>query len=309
MYDERLNEGTRQIHGGVPFSVLVGEYLQWARRQRSFKSKAGFIRALVRHFGDPELRAFTTQGVERFQSAGRAAGRSPATVNRHVATLKHMFTKAVEWELVSPATREKVRRVRLLEESNRRLRFLSREEAAALVEASTPHLRPIVLCALHTGLRRGEIFGLEWERHVDLKHGFLLLDVTKNGERREVPINATLSGVLQGQVRRIDSPFVFHDGRGRRLTDVKRSFRSACRRAGLKDFRFHDLRHTFASWLVMGGVDLTTVSRLLGHKSLTMTLRYAHLAQSHKAAAVAVLDGHDSVTWKRGTGFAGPATP
>jgi integrase len=104
-------------------------------------------------------------------------------------------------------------------------------------------------------------------------------------------------------IRRIDCPFVFADQDGRRYLDVRRSFLSACRRAGIKDFRFHDLRHTFASQLVMAGVDLTTVSTLLGHKSLTMTLRYAHLSPQHTTAAVGVLDegsGYDLVTLQKG---------
>jgi len=117
------------------------------------------------------------------------------------------------------------------------------------------------------------------------------LGKTKNGERKEIPINETLRGTLQGLIRRLDIPFVFHDpSTGKPYHDVKRSFKTALRRAGIKDFKFHDLRHTFASHLVMAGVDLTTVSRLLGHRTLTMTLSYAHLAPSHKVKAVGILD-------------------
>lgn len=138
-------------------------------------------------------------------------------------------------------------------------------------------------------MRKEEILSLEWDKHVDLRHGFILLDVTKNGDRREIPINQTLRETLQGIVRRIDSPYVFIDGDGKRFKDVKRSFPSACKKAGIKDFRFHDLRHTFASHLIMAGIDITTVKELLGHKTLTMTLRYAHLAPAHKVKAVEVL--------------------
>jgi integrase len=124
-----------------------------------------------------------------------------------------------------------------------------------------------------------------------LKHGFILLDQTKNGERREIPINKTLEATLQGMVRRLDVPYLFYDRvTGKPLQNVKRSFNTALRKAKIRDFRFHDLRHCFASHLVMAGVDLTTVKDLLGHKSITMTLRYAHLAPSHKVNAVNVLD-------------------
>ena len=101
-----------------------------------------------------------------------------------------------------------------------------------------------------------------WDRHVDLKHGFILLDNTKNGERREIPINQTLKALFQSLTRRIEVPYVFYDpATGKHYKDMKKSFTTACRKAGIRDFHFHDLRHTFASQLVMAGVDLTTVKR------------------------------------------------
>jgi integrase len=139
-------------------------------------------------------------------------------------------------------------------------------------------------------MRKSEVLKLKWE-NVDLKHGFILLDKTKNGDRREIPINSTLRQTLSGLSRCLDVTYVFYDADTRKsYGDVKRSFQTACRRTKTKDFRFHDLRHTFASHLVMAGVDLTTVKELLGHKTLTMTLRYAHLAPSHKVKAVDILD-------------------
>ena len=126
---------------------------------------------------------------------------------------------------------------------------------------------------------------------MDLKHGVILLDKTRNGERREIPINDTLRGVVHGTTRRLDVPHVFYDsGKGRAYQNVKRSFKTALKKAGIRDFNFHDLRHTFASQLVMAGVDITTVSKLLGHKSLTMTLRYSHLAPNHLQNAVNMLN-------------------
>ena len=201
-----------------------------------------------------------------------------------------MFTKAVEWEMVEEEVLKKVRRVKPLPENNRRLRYLSAEECRKLVAACDAHLRPIVITAINTGMRKEEILSLEWEKNIDLVHGFILLTQTKNGERREIPINATLRSALQGIVRRLDSPYVFVDGKGRRYKDVKRSFGSALRKTGIKDFRFHDLRHTFACYLVMAGVDITTVKEVLGHKTLTMTLRYSHLAPAHKVSALSALD-------------------
>ncbi|MCX8027680.1 MAG: site-specific integrase [Thermodesulfovibrionales bacterium] len=149
----------------------------------------------------------------------------------------------------------------------------------------------MVIMALHTGMRKGEILNLKWD-NVDLKHGFILIEMSKNGERREIPINNTLRETLISLVRRLDVPYVFYNKNTGKpyQSDLKRSFNSALKRAGIKDFRFHDLRHAFTSHLVMAGVDITTVSKLLGHKSLTMTLRYSHLSKSHTMQAVNVLD-------------------
>jgi integrase len=201
-----------------------------------------------------------------------------------------MFTKAVDWNMVEEETLKRIRKVKPLTENNRRLRYLSKDECQALINACDNHVRLIVITALNTGCRKGEILSLRWDQ-VDLKHGFILLDKTKNGDRREIPINETLRNVLQGITRRLDVPHVFHDsGTGKPYQDVKRSFQTALRKAKIHDFKFHDLRHTFASHLIMAGVDLTTVSRLLGHKSLTMTLRYSHLAPSHMVNALGILD-------------------
>jgi len=277
------------------FNELAEQYLEWSQRQRSFRSKRLFVKQLQEEFGNLPLRRFNTMLLEQFQSKRLQKGNKPATANRLLATLKHMFTKAVEWNLVEEEVLKRIRKVRLLEENNRRLRYLTPEECQELIRACDPHLRPIVVTALNSGMRKSEVLNLRWE-NVDLQNGFILLDQTKNGERREIPINATLRetlmGLFIGRAKRIDIPWVFYDPvTGKPYQSVKRSFASACRRAGIKDFTFHCLRHTFASHLVMAGVDLTTVKELLGHKNLTMTLRYAHLAPSHKVNAVNALDG------------------
>ena len=146
-------------------------------------------------------------------------------------------------------------------------------------------------------MSRGEILNLKWD-NIDLAHGFITLTETKNGERREIPINDTLRETINKLSRHIVEkdgqklvPYLFHDPNTLKpYASVKRSFGTALKQAGISDFHFHDLRHTFASQLVMKGVDLTTVKELLGHKDIKMTLRYAHLAPAHKRNAVNVLD-------------------
>lgn len=174
------------------FKELAEQYLVWAERQRSFRSKKGFIEILKERFGHYPLRRFNTMMLEQYQTE-KMQNNKPATVNRHLATIKHMFSKAVEWNMVEEEVLKRVRRVKLLEENNRRLRYLSKEECQELISNCDQHLKPIVITALNTGMRKGEILSLRWD-NVDLKHGFILLDKTKNGERREIPINDTLRG-------------------------------------------------------------------------------------------------------------------
>jgi len=272
------------------FKELSEEYMKFAERQRSYNSKKFLIAHLEAKLGPLPLRRISTMLIEQFQTEELQAKKKPATVNRYIATLSHMFTKAAQWNMVEEAALKQIRNVKMLPENNRRLRYLSKEECTRLVNSCAPHLRPVVITALNTGMRRGEILGLTWDR-VDLQNSLILLDITKNGERREIPINSTLRETFKGLVRRLDNPHVFYDpATGKRLQDVKRSFSTALRRAKILDFHFHDLRHTFASHAVMAGVDLTTLKELLGHKTLTMTLRYSHLAPGHKVAAVELLD-------------------
>ena len=279
--------------GDYTFNELAEHYLVWATRKRSFKTKEFFVKDLLKVFGNCPLKSFSTMALERYQT--EESGRnSNSTANRKLSTLKHMFTKAVDWEMVTEQVYKKVSKVTLLDEPVGRLRYLSKEECWQLVKECDQHVRPIVITAINTGMRRGEILNLKWEQ-VDLRHGFILLDKTKSGKRREVPINQTLRETLHSIPRKIadgtDNPYVFiNPNTGKPFREVKKSFSSALRRAGIKDFRFHDLRHTYASLAVMAGIDLTTVKELLGHADIKMTLKYSHLAPAHKVAAAAKMD-------------------
>ena len=213
------------------FNELVEQYTKWVERQRSFKSKIYLLKQLADAFGNFPLRQFNTMLIEQYQTERLNKGNKPATVNRLLATLSHMFSKAVDWDMVEEETLKRIRKVKLLEENNRRLRYLSKEECQALISNCEAHLRPIVITALNSGMRKGEILSLKWD-NVDLKHGFILLDITKNGERREIPINDTLRANLQGITRRLDVPYVFYYSKtGKPYQDVKRSFHTSLRRS------------------------------------------------------------------------------
>jgi len=281
------------------FSELAAKYTSWMEgRHKSADTKAYRIEQMVLRFGSLPLRHFNTMLVEQYQTDLTTKGLKPASVNKNISILKAMFTKGVEWEMIPEDTLKRVRKVKLYKESNGRLRFLTVEESQSLISVCDDHLRPIVITALHTGMRRGEILKLTWE-NVDLQHGFITLTDTKNGERREVLIDSTLRETINRLPRRFVEkagqkelvPSVFHDPVTLKpYGSVKRSFATALKNAGIKNFTFHSLRHTFASQLIMAGVDLTTVKELLGHKDIKMTLRYAHLAPAHKRNAVNVLD-------------------
>jgi integrase len=154
------------------------------------------------------------------------------------------------------------------------------------------HLRPLTLLALNTGLRRGELFNLEWW-DIDIARASLAVrgEGAKSAQTRHVPLNDEAARVLRDWQKSTGaaSGLVFPSRDGQRLNNIKTAWTSLMARAGISEFRFHDLRHTFASHLVMAGVDLNTVRELLGHGDIKMTLRYAHLAPGHKAEAVAKL--------------------
>ncbi|MGA2466774.1 MAG: site-specific integrase [Thermodesulfobacteriota bacterium] len=136
-------------------------------------------------------------------------------------------------------------------------------------------------------MRKGELLSLKWTQ-INFEQGIITLHDTKNGERRDIPMDETVKTILKGMERTGDH--VFSNEEGGTYVRLQRSFDGALRKSGIEDFRFHDLRHTFASNMVMAGEDLNTVRELLGHKDLTMTLRYAHLSPNHKTRAVSVLD-------------------
>lgn len=210
----------------------------------------------------------------------------PATVNKELTLLKHMFTKAVEWGHVK---QHPAKPVRLLKEPPGRLRYLTLEELTRLLDACAPHLNAIALTAVHTGMRRREILSLRWQ-DVDLRKRTMTLTKTKNNEPRILPMNAELVQVLRSLPRHVDSPYVFCDREGMSYDRIDNGFRRACKRAGIQDCRFHDLRHTFASHLVMRGANLRSVQELLGHKTAKMTTRYTHLSTPHLQKTVSLLD-------------------
>jgi len=214
-------------------------------------------------------------------------------VSQELACLKHMLMKAVDWEMIETNPAKKVS---LLTENNERARYVTKKEIEKLYECSADHLKPIILTALFTGMRKNEILKLKWE-DIDFEQGIIFVRNSRNNEMREIPIND--QPMLTLRSKKFKLPYVFVKEDRARYISTRTSFRNAAKRAKINDFRFHDLRHTFALHLVMSGVDLTTVKDRLGHKTINMTLRYTHLSPDHKRHAVNSLrffDGYNLVT-------------
>jgi len=238
------------------------------------------ITALKGHFADRYIDEIRKAHVAEFVAQKKRDGLKTPTIRRYLATLSSLFSFAERsgWLNQNPLSRFDKRS---LPESPPRTRFLSREEYRRLLAAAPRHLKPIIEMAVETGLRSEELLGLKWGQ-IDLDRREIQLVVTKSKQPRVVPLSDRAVAVFVATSRIGDSPFVFTNPRtGNRYKTVKRSFQAACRRSGIEDFRFHDLRHTFASWAVQNGADLYRLSRILGHSTLQMTTRYAHLATEH----------------------------
>lgn len=257
---------------------------------------------LYRWFSGRELSTIQAADIRGYIDMRRQEGKSPATINRELSLLSAAINYARrewEWDIPNPVSG------RMLKEPEGRVRWISQVEADVLIRAAesepkAPWLAHFIRLGLHTGCRKGEILGLEWSR-VDLQEGVIYLEAvhTKAGKRRSVPMNAIAREAIMQLLRfRAEhapgTPWVFCNKQGRQVRSIKRSFSTACKKAGIENFRIHDLRHTCASWLVTAGVPLTEVREVLGHSSVTMTERYAHLAPENVRAAVAVLEGNVS---------------
>ncbi len=212
--------------------------------------------------------------------------RSKASVNRYLAALSHSFTVAMkEWEWIATNPFERVTRYR---EPRDRVRYLSDDERARLLAAckssSNRYLYTVVVLALSTGCRREEIMTLTWP-NVDLERGMIVLEKTKNKERRAVPITGPALELLR-ELRAeccADTPLVFPRRDGRKPIAIRKAWDNAVKAAGIEDFRFHDLRHSCASYLAMNGATLPEIAHILGHRTYDMVKRYAHLSEQHTA--------------------------
>ncbi|GLH49976.1 site-specific integrase [Pseudomonas lactis] len=266
------------------------------------------------------LDAITGRDLEQLRTGWMQAGNKPSTVNRKMGSISGVFSRAVEWEYIDTHPLAKLKQLKV--DSKGVIRYLAADETKRLRDALdarqdemrgeresantwrtdrhrepmpsllelpfTDHLKPMVLVSLNTGMRRGELFDLKWSAvNFDTKTITVAGATTKTSDTRHIPMNKETFGVLEAWKKQVSkSPYVFPGQGGGRFEDVKSAWLRLLERAQIDGFRWHDMRHDFASRLVMAGVPLNTVRDLLGHADIKMTLRYAHLAPGTKAAAV-----------------------
>ncbi|UVT18575.1 MAG: tyrosine-type recombinase/integrase [Nitrospira sp.] len=261
------------------FQEMMERYLTERSILKAPKSRVrdgSALKHLIPLFGEKLLVEVTPKSLVAYRTRRRSEEAATATINKELQLVRHAFNLAMrewEWCRTNP-----MHRVTLEPAHNKVDRWLTEQEEVRLFAASPPWLQEIIVFALNTGMRQAEILDLQW-KDVDFVRGTLVVMKSKNHERRTIPLNNVVYALLlqkRADVEKNGSVFVTGQGNGVKARYLVRTFSKVRDRAGLTDFRFHDLRHTFASRLVQKGIDLYRVQLLLGHKTGVMTQRYAH---------------------------------
>jgi integrase len=282
---EAFRESNFGIKPHRSWQEAVVRYLSGKQHLRSIADVRRICRRLNSYLGELQLREITGDVIWRITQGELKRGNQPATVNRHLATIRNLLRIARdEWQWI-----DVIPKIRLLSGENERDRWLTQEEADRLIAAATPHLQALIRFALATGCRAREITGLEWDR-VDLKRRTAWLNQTKNGTPRGVPLNRDAVEVLEAE--RGKHPVFCFTYRGEPIAWelTNSAWHTAIDKAGIADFRFHDLRHTWASWHRQAGTSCDELKDLGGWKSRVMVDRYAKFATEHLTAAAARIE-------------------
>lgn len=268
----------------ITFRQMSGLYLEnYSKTNKSsYWRDEIFLRHTNAYFGDLALEEITPLHIENYK-AKRKEEVSDSTVNRELAFIRQVFNKAIAWRKTDS---NPMKDVKFFKEPQGRTRYLEKDEIDKLLKACIPTLRPIVITAFNTGMRKEEILSLKWDQ-VDLNHNIITLCKTKNGETRHVYVNSYMHEMLENLKKKAKQEYVFTSSQGRRYAKKMRSvFCNAIKKAGLEGFRFHDLRHTFASHMAMSGAGPMQIMEGLGVKSIRMVQRYTHLSRGHTMQAV-----------------------
>lgn len=283
--NEKLGFKKPERKPDIPFELFSEEFMELYSRQnkKSWKRDEASLKHLNPFFKEKTLQEIKPELVANYKLKRKAditPRKTPvevATINREISLLKTMFNWAEKYGKIDRNPIAKVEKFPEREDEKRKKwKILENDEdAIRLIDSAIPHLKPILIIALNTGMRKGEILSLKW-KNIDFKEGLIFIEDSKAGKSRKVPMNYNVFEALKEYPR--NSEFVFYNSEtNSHIKDVKRSFKTACNKASIKDMRFHDLRHTAASKMVnQAGVDLVTASKILGHSSIQMTVRYVH---------------------------------
>lgn len=269
------------------FRAFSEQYMEHAKTEKkSWKLDEYCLKPLIAHFGKRTLDKVTPWSIEQYK-AKRLETVGKRTVNIELSLLRRMFTLAVTW---NKAKANPVVQVKRFREDEKTIRVLSDVEERRLLQCSPAHLRDLITLALNTGLRLGELRAL-CRKDVDLETGVIRVSQSKTGRVRFVPINATSKEVIERGLHSARNTILGYENEP--IGNIHSTWYRATKAAKLEGFRIHDLRHTFATRMVLRGNDIATVAALLGHRTLQMTMRYAHPSPESKRAAVASLEsGH-----------------
>lgn len=314
----RVNAGKKRQ--GLTLAQFIDDhYSDWLiANTKSGKLRAAAIKAAFPALLSKPLTDITAMSIEKWRTERMKAGISASTTNRNITALRGLFSRALDWEIVP---KHPLTTVKILPEPSGKARWLSDDEEKRLRAALdareerdragrenanewrekrnydllpdlraagfVDHLKPMVLVSINTGLRQGELLNLTWDA-VDLDNEVITIrgENAKDGEDRHIPMNDEALSALKLWRKQTAGALVFPGPTGAAISEIKTAWGKLLKDAKIEKFRWHDMRHHFASRLVMAGVDLNTVRELLGHSDIKMTLRYAHLAPEHKAAAV-----------------------
>ena len=266
-------------------------YLHYSEiNKRSHKSDLSMAKRLKFFFGNIDLTEVTPTMIENFKQYLRLELElKNSSINRYLEALSKMFNLCIADGLLSKNPLENVKK--MLEE-NYKIRVLAKEEETTLFIFLDERLKPIVTFALKTGARKSEILTLKW-LNIDFKGNYIELLHTKSGKKRKIPISKTLREILLEIKKTSTSEYVFVNPRTNKpYTDIKKAFRTALKKAGIENFVFHDLRHTFATRLIEKGVDIVVVKELLGHADISTTMIYTHSDAIRKQNAIDVIDDY-----------------
>ncbi|EJI1427465.1 tyrosine-type recombinase/integrase [Vibrio parahaemolyticus] len=300
--EERKAEVRRSLTLGKYLEEHYKDYL-FAMNPKTAKQSYQSIANTFAFLADKPLEDIKAWDIQQWVTEKRKLGRAPATIEYTFNRLKAALSRAMEWEFIES---HNLSSVKIAKEDNTRIRYLSESEEAALLNALAAReaqlcedndsyqyadfFTPLITLAMHTGMRKGEMLTLRWES-VSFENRYLtiLSENAKSKKKRTIPMNDTVFNMLsQWRAQNLNEEYVFvHEGK--QVSFFQYPWQNLLKAAGIENFRFHDLRHHFASKLVMAGVDLNVVRELLGHADLKMTLRYAHLAPAHTAAAVQLI--------------------